>query len=66
MSALEFLAQKVLPLLLVAGLAVVLFFVTRALWLWYWRIGEIVALLREILWSLKRLEQAGKTKPPTS
>jgi hypothetical protein len=48
--------------LLVAGLAVVLL-ASRPLALWYWRVDERVALLREVRDALRRLEEAPPVAP---
>lgn len=40
-----------------AVVAIVLFFVTRMFWLWYWRLDKIEAHLAEIASTLKSIEK---------
>jgi len=39
--------------------ALVVFFILREFWTWYWKQSEQVALLKEIRTSLQHLEQRG-------
>jgi hypothetical protein len=45
---------------IVAVVALVIFFVTRMFWLWYWRIDKIEAHLAEIAALLRSMEEKAK------
>lgn len=61
------LARLLNALGIVAVVAIVVFFVTRMFWLWYWRIDKIEAHLAEIASTLKAMrdEQAQRAVPAT-
>ena len=44
-------------------IGIVLFFLLREFWTWYWKQSEQVALLRDIKASLERLEGRGSPAP---
>ena len=50
--------------LLVGGVALAVFLVVRWFWLWYWRVDEQVALLKDIARSLQLIEEQGRPLPP--
>ena len=50
----------VVGLLVVGGVALLVFLVFREFWTWYWKQSEQVRLLKEIAISLQRLEERGR------
>jgi len=52
--------------LIMTGLAVCVFLLFRAFWLWYWKVDEQVALLRQIAHSLSAQELRTRGAVPAS
>ena len=49
---------SIVGLILAVAILIALFFIFRAIVLWYWRVGEVIDLLQSIDERLERMEES--------
>jgi hypothetical protein len=63
MNGSALLSEVALAGLVAVALFVVVFLIVRGFWLWYWRVDELVHLLREIAKNTQLVEERGRPLP---